>query len=115
MPVKQHVQETGGREENEGGVCLGHSGCVVLEQGSWDVDQKSLLRLVTPGNGRVLPFCSLSRWDPDRSTRPVGHRTWGRESPEEERQRRSCICLDKTESRQLLQFSSHHTERKKFG
>lgn len=59
MPVKQHVQEIGGREEDEGGVCLGHSGCVVLEQGSWDVEQRSLLRLVTPGNGHARPFCSL--------------------------------------------------------
>lgn len=41
MPVKQHVQEIGGREEDEGGVCLGRSDCVELERGSWDIEQRS--------------------------------------------------------------------------
>lgn len=28
-------------------------------KGSWDVEQRSLLRLVTPRSGHVHPFCSL--------------------------------------------------------
>lgn len=89
MPVKQHVQEVGSREEDEGGVCLGHSGCVVLGQGSWDVDQKSLHSFFTPGNGHVHPFCSQQHWGPYRSTHLVYHRTWGMESPRWERQNKN--------------------------
>lgn len=43
MTVKQHVQETGGREEDEGGI-FGRFGCVVLEEGSKGDGQRSLLR-----------------------------------------------------------------------
>lgn len=81
MPLKQHVQEIGGQKEDEGGVCPDRSGCMVLEHGSWDVEQRSLLRMVTPEKGHVHPFCSLQHSDPDRSTRLVCHRTWETESP----------------------------------
>lgn len=78
-------RKLGGQEEDEGGgreVCLGHSGCVVLERGSWDVEQRSPLRLVTPGSGRARPSCSLWHLDPDTSTHLWCRRTWGMESPE---------------------------------
>lgn len=81
MPFKQHVQEIGGREENEWGGLPRPLWLFCVGEGSRDAKQRPVFGLITPGNGHVHSFGSQEHWDPDRSTPSVCHKTWGMESP----------------------------------